>query len=167
MARFLVAAAAVVVVGAAARAGGPPPVYVVVDTVTVEASGGPERVTIQGSFIRLTGGPGYRYGKPVRGFVRLALDETKASECRAEWKEWAKAAGTGKVVAVGMCGEAGTLLTATIHDAGDGAAGPDGTYTPGHLQKLSPPGGDWSREEPVKALLTFVRDRTAARTVRE
>src|SRR5262245_1966878 len=121
MARFLVAVAAVVVLGATARAGGPPPVYVVVAKVTVDTSGGPERVTIRGSFVRLTGGPKYEYGKPAEGFVCLGLDEKKAAECRAEWKEWAKAAGSGKVVAVGMCGEAGTLLTAKIHLAGDTA----------------------------------------------
>ncbi len=167
MARFLMAAAVVFVVGAMARAGGPPPVYVVVDKVTVEASGGPERVTIHGSFVRLKGGPGYQYGAPAEGFVCLALDEAKASECRAEWKEWAKAAGTGKVVAVGMCGEAGTLLAAKIHRPGDKAAGPDGTYAPGHLHKPGPTGGDWSREEPVKALLAFVKGRAAARTVQQ
>src|SRR5262249_50299808 len=130
MARFLVAVAVVVAVGATARAGGPPPGYVVVDKVTVGASGGPERGTIHGSFSRLKGGPGYQYGKPAAGFVRRALDEKKAAECRAEWTEWAKAAGTGKPVAVGMCGEAGTLLAAKIHRPGDTAAGPDATYTP-------------------------------------
>jgi hypothetical protein len=167
MTRFLMVAVAAALVGAVAQAGGPPPVYVVVDEVTVSTSGGPERVTIRGSFVRLKEGPGYQYGKPVYGFVSLGLDEKKAAECRAEWKEWAKAAGTGKVVAVGSCGEAGSLLTVKIHEPGDKAAGPDATYTPGYLGKLDPPARGWSDEEPVKALLAFVKERRAARPARE
>jgi hypothetical protein len=167
MTRFLMAVAAAVVIPAMAHAGGPPPMYVVVDDVAVSTTGGPERVTIRGSFIRLKEGPGYEYGKPVRGFVCLSLDAKKAAECRAEWKEWAKAAGTGKVLAVGMCGEGGNLLTVKIHEPGDKAAGPDATYTPGHLGKLDPPGRGWSDQEPVKALLAFVKEQRAARTARE
>jgi hypothetical protein len=167
MTRFLMAAVVVGTVGATALAGGPPPVYVVADDVKVETAGGPERVTIRGSFIRLADVRKYEYGKPFQGFVVLKLDETKANECRAEWKEWAKAAGTGKVVAVGTCGEAGTMLTVKIHEPGDKATGPDGTYTPGFLGQLDLPGRGWSDEEPVKALQAFVKERKPARGPRQ
>jgi hypothetical protein len=158
MTRYLVAIAATVGLGATAQAGGPPPMYVVVDDVVVATSGGPERVTIRGSFVRLKEGPGYEYGKPVQGFVCLSLNELKAEECRTEWKEWAKATGTGKVVAVGMCDEGGKLLTVKIHEAGDKSAVPDATYTPGHLGKIDPPGKGWSDEPAVKALLAFAKE---------
>src|SRR5262245_53203762 len=98
MTRFLMAVVAMAVFGTVTEAGGPPPMYVVVDEVTLATSGGIERVTIRGSFIRVKDGPDYNYGKPVKGFVCLSLDEKKAADCRAEWKKWAKAAGTGKAV---------------------------------------------------------------------
>src|SRR5688500_3169912 len=163
MARFLTTIVAATVLGATARGGGPPPVFVVVDKMTVESSDGPERITIRGSFIRLTDRSEHTYGKPVEGFVCLRLDETKAAECRAEWKQWAKAAGTGKAVAVGACGEAGAMLKVTIHGPGEKAARPDATYTVGHLDNFDPPGKGWSDQKPVKELLAFVKDRRAAR----
>src|SRR5262245_65656966 len=163
MTRFLMAVGAAAGLGATAIAGGPPPVYVVADEVKVETTGGPERVTIRGSFIRLSDVRKYEYGKPAQGFVCFTLDEKKAAECRAEWTEWAKAAGTGKVVAVGMCGEAGAMLTAKIHEPGDKATGPDGAYTPGFLGKLDAPGRAWADEDPMKALRAFVKERKEAR----
>ena len=166
MARFLTAIVVATVVGAAAQAGGPPPVYVVVDQVTVESSDGPERITIRGSFIRLNDREEYKYGRPVEGFVCLWLDDSKAAECRAEWKQWAKAAGTGGAVAVGSCGYAGAMLKVAIHGLGVKATGPDATYTVGHLEAFDPPGKGWSEEKPVKELLAFVKDRRAARSGR-
>jgi hypothetical protein len=163
MTRFLVALSAAVVLGATAQAGGPPPMYVVVDKVTVESSGGPERITIRGSFIRLNDREEYKYGKPVEGFVCLSLDEKKAAECRAEWKRWAQAAGTGKAVAIGICGEGGAMLKVTIRGPAEKATGPDATYTVGHLDNFDPPGKGWSDQKPVKELLAFVKDRRAAR----
>jgi hypothetical protein len=141
-------------------------VFVVVDKVTVESAGGPERVTIRGSFIRVKDGTEYEYGRPVEGYVCLALDPKKAAACRTEWEKWSKAAGTGKAVAVGSCGEAGALLTAKIHEPGEKAAGPDATYTPGHLENFDPPGRGWSEQKPVKDLLAFVQERRAARAGR-
>jgi hypothetical protein len=167
MTRFLMTVAATVGLGATALAGGPPPVYVVVDDVKVETASGPERVTIRGSFVRLADVRTYEYGKPVQGFVILNLDEKKAAECRAEWKDWAKAAGTGKVVAVGTCGEAGAMLNVHIHEPGDKATVPNGTYTPGFLGKLDLPGRGWSDEEPVKALQAFVKESKTARRTRQ
>src|SRR5688572_10102612 len=107
MTRYLMVAAALVAFGAAAWAGGPPPVYVVVDNVTLEPSGFPERIRIEGCFVRLEKGERSSYGKPVEGYVYLSIQPGKEAECRAEWARWQKAAGTGKAVAVGSCGDGG------------------------------------------------------------
>src|SRR5262245_33686984 len=116
MTRYLLAAAALVAFGSPAWAGGPPPMYVVVDKVVLEPSAdAPERIRIEGCFVRLEDNREYRYGKPVEGFVYLSLEKGKEKETRAEWEKWQKAAGTGKAVAVGSCGEAGSFLTAKIH----------------------------------------------------
>src|SRR5262245_30623444 len=113
MTRYLMVAVALLAFGTAARAGGPPPVYVVVDKVVLEPSAdAPERIRIEGSFVRLTADTrDYEYGKPVEGFVYLSLDKSKEKQSKDEWAKWQKAAGTGKVVAVGSCREAGALLT--------------------------------------------------------
>lgn len=163
MARYLAAVAVLVAAVGAARAGGPPPVYVVPETVTVSPAEGklPERVTIRGSFVRqekeLRGG----YGKPVAGVVCLGLDEKKADACRAEWKEWAKAAGTGRSVSVGSCGYGAAFLKVAIHKPGEAVTAPDATYIPGHLGKTDRQ--EFEDEEPVKQLLAFAKERRVAR----
>ena len=153
MTKFMLAIAAVVVGVGSAWAGGPPPVYVVVDKVTIDTTG-PERVTIHGTFIRLKDERGNEYGPPTEGFVSFKLNEGKAAECRAEWKKWEKAAGTGRAVAVGMCHDAGSLLTAKIHKAGDKPTA-DVAYIPGHLGAVDKQ--EWTDQPPVKALLAFVK----------
>lgn len=145
----------------AAQAGGPPPVYVVVDRVTFEPSAdAPDRVKIHGCFVRLDDVREYRYGKPVEGYVYLSLPAGDAAKARAEWEAWRKAAGTGKVIPVGACGEAGALLTAPIHKPDERAAKPDAAYTPGHLDKW--PDRDWKGEAPVRDLLAFAKARKVA-----
>jgi hypothetical protein len=162
----MVTVAATIAVGSRALAGGPPPVYMVVERVVIEPAGeSPERITIWGSFIRQEKGRESNYGKPVEGFISLSLDPKKAMESRNEWKRWEKAAGTGKVVAVGMCGEAGTFLTVKIHEARDRVSTTDAMYTPGHLGANDPQAGEeaWANQPAVKALLAFVKKRSEGR----
>ena len=53
MARYVAAAVLALAFGSRAWAGGPPPVYVVVDKVVLEPNGdGPERIRIEGCFVR-------------------------------------------------------------------------------------------------------------------
>lgn len=169
MTRYLMTlTAAVVGFGAAAEAGGPPPVYVVVDKVTLEPNAdAPERIKIQGSFVRLEDVEAYRYGKPVAGYVYLSLGEGKQAETRAEWEKWQKSAGTGKVVAVGSCGVAGSLLTVAIRKPDERTTRPDAAYTPGQLGVRGGlyVEGNGQREAPVQALLHFVKKQRAAGTV--
>ena len=164
MTRYLVAAAVLVAAVGAARAGGPPPVYVVPEAVTVSPADDkqPERVTIRGAFIRQKDGRG-AYGPAVAGVVCLGLDPQKADACRAEWKEWAKAAGTGRSVAIGSCGAGGALLKVTIHKPDDAATAPDATYTPGFLGRTDRQ--EYGDEEAVQRLLKFAKERKAARVV--
>jgi hypothetical protein len=162
---LMIAVAAVVALGATAWAGGPPPVYVVVDKVTTEpGAGAPERITIHGSFVRLENVPDYTYGKPVQGCVYLSLEAGKEAECRAEWAKWQQAAGTGKAVAVGSCGRAGSLLSAKIHKPGERAGKPDAAYSTGYLGAIGQLYADanWEREPPVRDLLAFVKAQKAA-----
>jgi len=150
---------AVVAGFALAQAGGPPPVYVVVDKVVLEPSGGaPERIKIHGCFVRLADTKKYEYGKPVEGYVYLSLGGDAAT-ARAEWETWRKAAGTGKVVAVGLCSQAGALLTVSIHKPDERVAKPDAGYTPGHLS--APAEMSWDKESPVQDLLAFAKARPA------
>jgi hypothetical protein len=145
---------------AAAQAGGPPPVYVVVDKVTLEPSAdAPDRIKIHGTFVRLADVHKYEYGKPVEGYVYLDLGEN-AAKARAEWEAWKKAAGTGKVVAVGSCGEAGTFLSAPIHKPTDRAAKPDAAYKAGLL--YADTDRWWEREPAVRDLLAHVKARKLA-----
>jgi hypothetical protein len=168
MTRFLMTVVAVTVsvaVGSSAYAGGPPPMYVVVEKVVLESSSdGAERITIQGSFIRQKE-RGTEYDKPVAGYMSFTLDKAKAAACRTEWNKWEKAAGTGRVVAVGMCGAAGSFLTEKIHESNDRLKDAGAVYTPGHISAIDPPGrGDFANQAPVKALLAFVKERNGART---
>ena len=154
--------------GSPAWAGGPPPMYVVVDKVVLEPSAdAPERIRIEGCFVRLEDNREYRYGKPVEGFVYLSLDKGKEKETRAEWEKWQKAAGTGKAVAVGSCGEAGSFLTAKIHKPGERADKPDAAYTTECLGRFGTgvyADGNLARETPVTDLLAFAKARDKART---
>ena len=162
MTRYLMATAAVFAFGTAALAGGPPPVYVVVDRVVLEPSAeAPERIKIEGSFVRVEDAREYKYGKPVEGYVYLSLDASKAKESRAEWAKWQKAAGTSKVVAVGSCNRAGAFTTVPIRKPGERADKPDAVYVPGYLESIGHlyADGNWEREAPVRDLLAFVKAR--------
>ena len=139
--------------------------YVVVDRVTLEPSAGaPERVRIEGSFVRLESGPGYKYGQPVQGFVYLSAEPGKEAECRAEWAKWQTAAGTGKAVSVGSCGQAGSFLTVKIRKPDERVDKPDAVYSTDFLGRFGGlyADGDLARESPVKDLLTFAKARQSA-----
>jgi hypothetical protein len=163
---FVIGLAVLGGLAAAVEAGGPPPVYVVVDKVVLgPTADAPTRIQIWGSFVRLENDREYRYGKPVEGFVDLGLDPRKAAETRVEWVKWQKAAGTGRVVAVGSCHEAGTLLTVKIRKPGERPERPDATYTPDRLERFGGMyvDGDLEREAAVQSLLAFVKERAATR----
>ena len=167
MTRLLLAAVAIAIGYGAARAGGPPPVYVLVDQVVVEpAKGDPERVIIRGVFARLKDGKGAEYTAPVAGSIHLSLSKDKKAEWEKELKAWSKAAGTGRVVPVGMCEDAGTFLEVKIRKADERPKTADAAYTPGHIGEAETKTGKqtWDDMEPVKALLAVVKERKAKET---
>ena len=166
MTRSLLTALATVIWLGVAQAGGTPPMYVVVDEVVVEpAKGDPERVTIRGVFARLKDGKGAEYAAPVEGSMHLSLSKDKSAEWEKELKVWSKAAGSGKVVPVGMCGDAGTFLAVKIRKADERPKAADAAYTPGHVGEAETKSGKqaWDDMEPVKALQTFVKERKSAK----
>jgi len=182
MARYLAVVVLALAFGSGAWAGGPPPVYVVVDKVVLEPSAdAPERIRIEGCFVRQTdetlremkekGLPWDRtYSKPVEGYVYLSIEPGKEKECRAEWAKWQKAAGTGKVVSVGACVMGGSLRTVKIRKLDEKTTRPDAVYTTAYLEA----GGQHYVEgdhdsfglrfAPIKDLLAFAKARQESKT---
>jgi hypothetical protein len=184
MARYLAVAVLALAFGSRAWAGGPPPVYVVVDKVVLEPNAdAPERIRIEGCFVRQTeellrelsekGIPWEStYGKPVEGDVYMSIEPGKEKECRAEWAKWQKAAGTGKVVAVGACVLGGSLHTVKIRKLDEKTTRPDAVYTTDYLeaggQSYVEDDGERAtfglRFAPVKDLLAFAKARQKTKT---
>jgi hypothetical protein len=162
MTRFLMVAVLALVFEASAWAGGLPPVYVVVDKVVLEPNAdAPERIRIEGSFVRFEKDKEYVYCKPVEGYVYLSLKPGKEKECREEWTKWQKAAGTGKVVGVGSSLKAGSFLTVKIRKLDEKTDRPDAAYTTdllGHFGNMYTE-GEWELESPVSDLLAFTKAR--------
>lgn len=187
MARCLAVAVLALAFGSRAWAGGPPPVYVVVDKVILEPNAdAPERIRIEGCFVRQDeelvwvrqgndrvgrGLPWEKtYGKPVEGYVYMSIEPGKEKECRAEWAKWQKAAGTGKVVSVGACVHAGSLRTVKLRKLDEKTTRPDAVYTTDYLEA----GGQHYVEgqhatfgllfAPAKDLLAFAKARQKTKT---
>jgi hypothetical protein len=143
MGRSLAVAVFVLAFNSKVWAGGPPPVYVVVDKVVLEPNEeAPDRIRIEGCFVRQTEellkarGQGWRhtFGKPVEGYVYMSIEPGKEKECRAEWAKWQKAAGTGKVVTVGACVVGGSLRDVTIRKLDENTTRPDAVYTTNYME---------------------------------
>jgi hypothetical protein len=182
MARYLAVAVLALALGSRVWAGGPPPVYVVVDKVVLEPNANaPERIRIEGCFVRQTeellremketGLPWAKtYGKPVEGYVYLSIEPGKEKECRAVWAEWQKAAGTGKVVAVGACTVGGSLQTVKIRKLDEKTTRPDAVYTTQYLEAggqsyVEADGETFGlRFAPIKDLLAFAKARQKIKT---
>jgi hypothetical protein len=100
----------------------------------------------------------------------MSIEPGKEKECRGEWAKWQKAAGTGKVVSVGACVHAGSLLTVKIHKPDEKTTRPDAVYTTDYLeaggQHYVEYDGDTFglRFAPIKALLAFAKARQRTKT---
>ena len=182
MTRYLAIAVFALVLGSTARAGGPPPVFVVVDKVVLEPnSDAPDRIRIEGCFVRQTeellremkekGIPwASTYGKPVEGYVYMSIEPGKEKDCRAEWAKWQKAARTGKVVSVGACVVGGSLRDVKIRKLDEKPSKPDAVYTTDYLEAggqsyVQHPGDTFGLGfAPVKNLLAFAKARQKTKT---
>jgi len=179
MARHLAIAVLALAFSSRAWAGGPPPVYVVVDKVVLEPNADtPERIRIEGCFVRQTEellrerGKGWAstFGKPVEGYVYMSIEPGKEKECRAEWTKWQKAAGTGKVVTVGACVIGGSLQDVKIRKLDEKTTQPDAVYTTDYLEAGSQRYVESDSDTfelgfaPVKDLLAFTKARQKTKT---
>lgn len=161
---------ALLLMGAAsfANAGGPPPMYVVVHKVVEEPGKRvPGWIQIWGSFTRLEKvakgktDTEWVYSKPVYGYVYLSVADAGDRKFQEDLQDWKQAAGTGKPVAVGACGEGGSLLKCKIHFAEETVAKADLAYTPGHLRLWGDlyATSDLARHSEVVALIKFDKER--------
>lgn len=166
-AKSILAALFVIGVSSLAYAGGPPPMYVVVDKVVLEPGKKvPGWVQIHGSFTRLevnkekqASGMDH-YSKPARGYLFLSLPADMNAEMQKELKEWQAAAGTGKAVAVGSCGDAGPMLDCAIRIRSETVTKPDAAFKAGLLKRFGDVyATDWLAKRPeVITLLTFAKN---------
>jgi hypothetical protein len=111
MNRATVLTLAVLLIAAAlAQASDPVGIYAMIDKVVLEPSDGPaERVQVVGVFCLARNG-GDEYAAPERGFLYYALVKDKEKECRNEWADFKKVAGTGQCIAFGSrYGKKGTV----------------------------------------------------------
>jgi hypothetical protein len=163
MARYLMVAVLALLLGTKAWAGGRPAVYVVVDKVILEPrADSPERIRIEGCFVRVEDSDRLKYSKPVEGYIYLSIEPGKEKECKAEWAKWQKTAGTGKAVNVGASGIAGTFLTVKIHKLDEKIERPDSVYTTDHLGVwggLYAEDSPWADDKPVTELVAFAKTR--------
>lgn len=160
LAAFLMLATSVM-----AYAGGPPPVYVVVSKVVLDSSSKqPGTLQIWGYYSRMNinkdGSFGEGYTKPTYGYIYLSIKDFQNKEFQADLKDWQSAAGTGKAVAVGSCGDAGAMLKSPIHDAKEQMAKPDAEYTTGKLKLFGDlfARGDSKHEPHVAALIKYANE---------
>ncbi len=154
-------AAIVVSMTAAAFAGGPPPMYVVVDKVeTTQCKGSLSSIRIWGTFTRIENARSDKFTKPVRGYIEFGYGSD------ADAPKWKKAAGTGKVVMVGSCHEAGAFLTVPIRTS-DKDARPETPYPKDVLERFGElyADGKLEKEPHVKALLDAAKSITFANAV--
>jgi hypothetical protein len=88
--------------GAAARGSGNLGVIAVIDKVVTEPRGeSPERIRVWGTFVTAQEGrtqEGRMYSLPAYGVLYYAIPAGNEAECRREWEEMQKAAGTGTVI---------------------------------------------------------------------
>lgn len=167
-AKWILAALFVISSSTLAYAGGPPPMYVVVDKVVIE----PEKrvpgwIQIWGTFTRTersvdkAGNASMVFTKPVYGYVYLSLPKNHDSKLIEELKDWEKAAGSGKAVAVGSCGDAGSMLKVPIRLPNETINQPDAIYTTEFLRLWGDlyASGQLANQPEVKALLKFSKER--------
>jgi hypothetical protein len=85
----------------AAQASDPAGVYARIDRINLEPNEqAPERIQIWGAFA-LASGRGDSYREPECGYLYFQMVPGKEKQCRAEWADFQRVAGTGECVAFG------------------------------------------------------------------
>ncbi len=117
------ALAVTLVWGAAARASDPAGIYALVDRIELQPNEqNPERIKLWGAFC-LAAGRGDEYLPPAQGYMYFSLVKDHERECRAEWADFERIAGTGQCVAFGnRYGVKGGVRQAKLHSKPDAPA---------------------------------------------
>jgi len=85
-------------------------VYARVDKVVLEPNdAAPERIQIWGAFATASKDNRNDYLPPQRGYLYYSIKPDKAAECKAEWADLKKIAGTDAIVGFGSRNAAGRL----------------------------------------------------------
>jgi hypothetical protein len=127
--------------------------YVLVEKVVLEPDeDAPRRIQIWGCFIRTKKEKSEDFTAAVRGYIYLNAE-------RGDCARWKDAAGTGKVVPIGYCWEAGDWLKLPIHKPGDPPGEPDGAPSGEYLGHFTDfyGGGRFDEHPEVKRLLEFAK----------
>ena len=108
---------------ATARASDPAGIYARVDRVSMEPNEQtPERIKIWGAFC-LAAGRGDSYQAPECGYLYFQIAAGQERQCRAEWADFERVAGTGQCIAFGnRYGNKFTVRTVSLKVAKPGAA---------------------------------------------
>lgn len=161
-AKWILATLFVMFTASLAIAGGPPPMYVVVTKVELDTGRkGPDTIKIWGHFTRVEPKPGEKgidynnWSKPTFGYVYFSIKDRNDAKVMEEIKEWQKAAGSRKAVAVGSCGDAGCMLKCPIHSEKETVAKPDAEYTSEILKRFGTlyASDDFAKHPAVAALV--------------
>lgn len=100
VASFLASAA---VVAVPARVSDPVGIYAIIDRVELRPDAtNPTQILIWGVFARSTGQPGDTYNAAERGYLYYSVNPNSERATRAEWTDFQKIAGSGKVVGFGQ-----------------------------------------------------------------
>jgi hypothetical protein len=112
---LLAAVVGVLALGGTARASDPVGIYARIDKVVLEPKDDkPERAQVWGVFRFAVKKSNIEYSAPVHGYLYYSLAPGKADDCRREWADMKKVAGTGQVIAfTSRYGEKGTLHKAS------------------------------------------------------
>ena len=169
-AKAILAAFFVIATSALAHAGGRPTMFVVVDKVLKDTEKKtPGWIQIWGTFSRTerlvdkAGNVSIGYSKPIHGYIYLSLPKKNDPKIMEELKDWENAAGSGKAVVVGYCGDESCMLTCPIHPTSEKATQPDAEYNTKVLKYLGNgnvyANGNFDNHPEVKALLKFAKER--------
>jgi hypothetical protein len=159
------AAAAFLVFPAVVRASSPVGLYAIVDKVETDAGDGqPTKVIVHGVFIKADRSSKSGYSEPIEGYFYWAIDEEYEKECREEWAELAKLAGSGDVIATGSW----SVREQRVRPAGETPEKPDAYKLNFGVLRLTDSSkpvqgkGLRGRPEHVKKLLAFPRVKSPA-----
>lgn len=115
---FWAACAVLLVLSGATRASDPVGIYALVDKVILEPNQEtPQRIRIWGTFAVAAQEKGDSYKPVEHGYMYFAIVRDQERQCRVEWADLKKAAGTGQIIAFGSRYQARSGLNYRVRKA--------------------------------------------------